>query len=362
MNHLKHLIKTENIHESSYRNLLQDAHDDKDLLANLPEQMIRFDPRNGRKIIYSIARSKRPYEKIPPTPASGATSCPICQGNTTKIWDVAPLSQGHTFINENLYPILFPFQIDSWGIVEDKSNVNGMHFLQWLSTDHDAELYNMPPSDIAICLQRLAALEKHLLTQDSPAPILFPPCRGYVSIIKNFGKRVGSSLEHGHLQIIHTNTLPPSVEQNISFYKKNGYGFSTLLQQNPVENLIIHKEQDLTVLTPFCIKRPLETTIVFHDTNVQYLHQIPSNVLEQLGNAFHIISKNILEIMLQIGREPACNILFHTGDIGGMYIEFLPHTQELGGFEHLGLYTCMTTPEQSTEFYKNINVENLLCY
>lgn len=359
MNHLKNLVQTYNISDSSYNDILKQGNEDTELATNKPEKFLRIDPRNGRKIVYSFARSTRPYDPMPPTPPIGSETCPICQGTTTKIWDVAPLSTGHnTFINENLYPILYPFNIQSWSKdVKNNSDINGMHFLQWLSTDHNAELYNMKPEDIAICLQRLGALEKHLLTQPSPAPIIFAPFRGYVSIIKNYGKRVGSSLEHGHLQIIHTHILPLSIEQDVSFYNKNGYGFSSLLQQNKEENNIIHKENDISVITPFCIKRPLECAIVFHDLKLQYMHQVPDSIWVQVGNALNIISKKIIKLMLQWRREPAFNLLFHTGEIGGMYIEIFPHTQEMGGFEHLGLYTCMTTPEQSTSFFINCPIE-----
>jgi hypothetical protein len=32
-----------------------------------------------------------------------------------------------------------------------------------------------------------------------------------------------------------------------------------------------------------------------------------------------------------------------------LYFEFLPYTQEMGGFEHLGLYLCQGNPLQSAQ-------------
>ncbi|MFN2351701.1 MAG: hypothetical protein ABR497_07110, partial [Kiritimatiellia bacterium] len=41
---------------------------------------------------------------------------------------------------------------------------------------------------------------------------------------------------------------------------------------------------------------------------------------------------------------PSFNILVHNAPGGGLYFEFLPFTQEYGGFERLGLFVCQSAP------------------
>jgi len=49
--------------------------------------------------------------------------------------------------------------------------------------------------------------------------------------------------------------------------------------------------------------------------------------------------------MSDFGKETAYNIITNTS--AGIYFNFLPYTQEFGGFEHMGLYLCQMTPQQA---------------
>jgi hypothetical protein len=55
----------------------------------------------------------------------------------------------------------------------------------------------------------------------------------------------------------------------------------------------------------------------------------------------------------KMGREVAYNVLVHTGPGTGIYLEFLPFTQETGGFEQLGLWVCQGDPETAAEILRN---------
>jgi galactose-1-phosphate uridylyltransferase len=50
-----------------------------------------------------------------------------------------------------------------------------------------------------------------------------------------------------------------------------------------------------------------------------------------------------------LGREIAYNVVTHNGPGAGLYFEFLPYTQEMGGYEHLGLFICQGDPEEVAE-------------
>ena len=51
-----------------------------------------------------------------------------------------------------------------------------------------------------------------------------------------------------------------------------------------------------------------------------------------------------MAIMPAIGKNTAYNITVSNGPGAGLYCEFLPYTQEMGGFEHLGLWVCQNSP------------------
>jgi hypothetical protein len=37
-----------------------------------------------------------------------------------------------------------------------------------------------------------------------------------------------------------------------------------------------------------------------------------------------------------------------------MYVEVLPWTQEMGGYEQLGIFLCQNTPETSVKHYREL--------
>lgn len=49
-------------------------------------------------------------------------------------------------------------------------------------------------------------------------------------------------------------------------------------------------------------------------------------------------------MMPRVGRELAYNVVTHNGPGAGLYFEFLPYVQEIGGAEHLGLFICQGEP------------------
>ena len=60
----------------------------------------------------------------------------------------------------------------------------------------------------------------------------------------------------------------------------------------------------------------------------------------------------MVNLLGHLHREPAYNLVFHSGVSGTFYVEILPHTQEMGGYEQMGLYLCQGTARTSTEDYR----------
>lgn len=360
-------IVNNRIEQASYQELIQFFRQDEELKNRLPDRCAQIDPRTGAYILYSRSRRHRPYD-YPPAPENetpAPASCPICSGKLTNVWDVAELSDGHTFINANLYPGVFPFACAEWphihgeaGFAREALAAFGTHFVQWHSTRHDKDIHNMQVGDVYVNLERMAALEKFLLTQSSPMPVAHQVAgtdyRGYLGIVKNYGRQVGGSLSHGHAQIMHVNIRPTRLQQDMDLLTHQRRGFSAILQERNTPELTIRSYGHGTVslLTPFCIKRPLEAVICCHDTSRDYLHQLNAGERKLLAQALHDATRTLVALQPQIGRDIAYNLVFHVGPIGGLYLELLPYQQEVGGYENLGIYFSHITPDESTQLYR----------
>ncbi|NIV28069.1 MAG: hypothetical protein GWN58_00765, partial [Anaerolineae bacterium] len=212
----------------------------------LPDGAHQVDPRNGDRILYNASRARRPHDYHPPDePQEREKECAICEGRTTGIVDVAALSEGFTFINKNLFPVLYPHDADG-------PLARGLHFLQWSSSLHDRDWYNMPPGDLAIVMARLAALERALLTS--------PEGQGerFVSIIKNYGRATGGSLEHGHQQILFGNIMPRRVSDHVRYQEVHGETFATYLRRENPADLTIFEYGTAVLLVPYFMRRPYD--------------------------------------------------------------------------------------------------------
>jgi hypothetical protein len=66
----------------------------------------------------------------------------------------------------------------------------------------------------------------------------------------------------------------------------------------------------------------------------------------------------MLMVMPMIGKEPAYNVVTNNGPGCGLYFEFLPYTQEIGGFEYLGLYLCQGNPYDVSAQLRSLAAED----
>lgn len=332
--------KLENLSDDELLDLFRDEIDS----AHRPHGRVRVDPRSGHRVVYSTARSIRPDDYLVPEPSerSSDQDCIICQGSTTGVIDVAELSEGFTFINKNLYPAFFPFKPSS-GV----SSASGLHLLQWTSSHHDTDWHNLMEGDGEIVMARLAELERsllstHLADDGGAAP-------SYVSIFKNFGSLVGSSLSHGHQQIVLSNVEPGSVAAHRRFEEASGETFSEYMLREAPEDLIVVDYGPVVLLVPHFMRRPYVMMLFVKDVRKSYLHQLTQAEIAAVARGWHDATWCYHHLMPRIGNEIAYNILTHNGPGTGLYFEFLPYTQTLGGLERMGLYICTELPEIAAE-------------
>ena len=357
-------LQAENIEALSYPHLVRLIHQDLRLSGYLPNGICQVDPRDGVRVLFNPARAHRPHDYKQTYAAIHGSSaesqpCVVCQGETTSAVDVADLSEGFTFINKNLYPVLYPqgriepLQLEPADHAGEKFQALpaiGMHFLQWTSSWHDRDWHNLSALDRVVVMKRLAALERILLTTSGDfMPPLSPSDEkqgyyGFVSIIKNGGRLVGGSLSHGHQQITFSNFLPRRILDNLDFKQKRGETFSSfLLRENPAE-LCIYDYGTAVLIVPYFMRRPYDMLLAVKDTQKSYLHELTEAEISAVSDAWHDAIELMRLVMPQIGREVAYNVVTHNGPGAGLYFEFLPYTQELGGIERLGLSVCQADP------------------
>jgi galactose-1-phosphate uridylyltransferase len=346
---LNEIIDSETIDSLTVEEIFRLFREERDLHAYLPSGKHAIDPRDGSVITFNKARSKRPHHtsSIPstPRPLDGATD-PICKGQTTRVIDVAALSKGFTFINKNLFPILYPFS-DSM----DTKSDSGLHFLQWTSSYYEDDWHNMSEADRVVVMSRLAALEKKLLFGRNSST---DQSAGYVAFIKNYGRLVGGSLEHGHQQILYTQQMPLQFANNEKFEKNNGKNYARYVLDTTPEELIIKDYGPGVLLTPSFMRRPYYAQFVLKDSSKQYLFQLNNDELAAFAQSWHDAIRAIRVIMPSIGRTTAYNITVSNGPGAGLYCDFLPYTQEMGGFEHIGFWVCQGDPEDCTADFRAV--------
>ena len=337
---LKAILQSLDIETLSTEQLTKFVLEETDIAKFAPDGIYQIDPRIGDRIVYNSARARRPHDNRPggteEIVAETGKDCVICQGKTTGVVDVADLSEGFTFINKNLFPIFYPAIKDG---KQSDNFVHGFHFLQWTSSYHDKDWHNMSQADRIIAMRRLAALEKKLLSGSE-----------FVSIIKNYGHLVGGSLIHGHQQIGASNIIPNRYCLNKQFQEEHGETFSAhMLHETPPE-LVIRDYGAAILVTPYFMRRPFDMQLIVKDTAKSYLHQLNEEEIAAVSDGWRDAISIMLALMPKIGREPAYNATTHNGPGAGLYFEFLPYTQEMGGFEHLGLYLCQGNPQTSAAY------------
>ncbi len=222
----------------------------------------------------------------------------------------------------------------------------------------------MPQGDAEIVLRRLVALEGALLesgADDMPDNAAAfgdrPGRRGYVGIIKNFGALVGGSLVHGHQQIAYASEMPRCLRDDWEFEKRKGERYADfILRENP-EALRLRDYGAATLLIPYFMRRPYDMQLVVHDTEKRYLSDLDDGEIAAISRGLREGLRLIRTVMPRLGREIAYNVIVHNGPGAGLYVDFLPFTQEIGGYEQLGLLLCQADPAETAIAAREILAE-----
>lgn len=356
------------ISEHSFKSLLDYLVADHKVQGHAPDDLCQLDPRDGSMIIYAEHRSLRRDEHQTSQPV--ASGCPICEGKLTNVVDATKQSEGFTFISQNMYPVLYPKNLNPkdvspYPLDSDPKHhgrdAYGFHLLQWTSSIHDRDWHNLPFNDVLICMQRLSQLEKKLLLESAgymPKNSEENSKHGYVSVIKYYGAAAGASLTHGHQQIAFSNIMPQRMFNNARFFDRHQKTFSEYLWQENPDSLTVSEIGTARIVVPYFMRRPFNVLVIL-DTQSEYLHELSEQRLEDLTRAMQRVVKTFHKLLPDLGRDISYNMALHTGPDNHVYAEFFPMIQTTGGFERIGLWICQLSAEhaaaQLREYWKELD-------
>jgi len=170
--------------------------------------------------------------------------------------------------------------------------------------------------------------------------------RGYVGIIKNYGALVGGSLAHGHQQIVLSSVVPRRLLDNARFEEERGERYTDYILRENADALTLADYGPARLLVPHFMRRPFDMQLVLERTSRRYLFELDDAEVNAVARGWRDALRLIHTLMPRLGRELAYNVITHNGPGAGLYFEFLPYTQEWGGYEHLGLILCQADPVQ----------------
>ena len=90
------IIDFTDLSDKNFEDLLSSVLAEEGMKRFTPDGVCRIDPRTGIRVLYSEKRAKRPHDNKPDEAEEAAPpvqkACPVCEGNTTRIVDMADLS------------------------------------------------------------------------------------------------------------------------------------------------------------------------------------------------------------------------------------------------------------------------------
>ncbi|MFC1849966.1 galactose-1-phosphate uridylyltransferase [candidate division CSSED10-310 bacterium] len=334
---------------------------------SMPE--FRKDPVIGRWVIIAAERAERPSDFGKAEYQVNRGFCPFCEGNEQSTPpEILAFRKSGTAANTpgwklRVVPNKFPaLQIEGdlnrRGIgIYDQMNGIGAHEVIIETPTHGQTLIDLSPpqfEDVLLSFQlRMADLKKDTRFL-------------YVIAFKNHGRAAGVSLEHSHSQLIALPIIPKRVAEEIRgadnhFRMKERCIFCDIIRQELETDVrIIEQNDSFIAISPFASRFPFEIWLL-PKKHESHFEQISRENLTALSK----ILRNLLLRMNKVLDEPPYNFLIHTSPFNEekklsyhWHIEIIPKLSRVAGFEWgTGFYINPTSPEQATQFLKEVVLE-----
>ncbi|MBI3292688.1 MAG: galactose-1-phosphate uridylyltransferase [Elusimicrobia bacterium] len=328
----------------------------------MPE--LRRDPVEGRWVIISTERGKRPSDFGKEPEEISDKLCPFCSGNEDKTPPeiLAYHNPGRernkpgwwVRVVPNKFPALqIEGQLNRQGDgMYDKMHGLGAHEVIIETPDHTQELSDLEDKRVEDVIwayrDRIMDLKKD-------------PRFAYILVFKNRGAAAGASLSHPHSQLIATPVVPKRVQEEVKGaknyfeYKERCVFCDMIKQELNTTTRIVAENDDFLAFEPFASRFPFETWVIpkVHDSDFEDIQK------HEAINLSHML-KAILEKIDKVLDQPPFNYILHNSPLREnrlphyhWHIEIMPRLTKVAGFEWgTGFYINPTPPEEAARFLR----------
>jgi len=296
---------------------------------------IRYNPLNGRSVIFAPKRSQRPNDI-----KKGAknTACPFCEENISPkqiLSQIPSKGKWQTAAIKNIFPALST----------DNKNAYGHQEIVIDSNKHYEDFADLSLKQIEMILS-LFQLRSQKLKKDKKI--------NYILCFKNQGGAAGASLKHIHSQIFASSVLPPDIidERNrVALYQAENKNcpFCQLNAEEEAGPRNIYNDKNIIAFTPFASEFPYEVWIISrrHADNICLLRQAE---IKSLAKALKLIANGLKNLDYDFN-------FFTHNDLDNphqhFYLKIQPRPNIWAGVElGSGLIINPIFPEEAAKHYK----------
>lgn len=313
---------------------------------------LRKDDVNGRWVIFSPARSKRPSDfksKTPNAVQNPNQECPFCIGHENEcapeIFRISDTtsedSRWLVRVIQNLYPALSRDVNESFlqnCNIKSTSSATvvvgfGFHDVVIETTTHPVQLLDLSADGVSLVIlaykQRIDQILKHEAIE-------------YVQVFKNHGASAGASMSHSHSQIMALPVIPPLVGSRIvsmqEFYSKFGKcAVCQMVEECGGGQLLVHESDHYVAIVPYAATFAFEVWIVPRN-HAAHFQEISKEEAVDFGGLLKLMLKKISKQL----NDPPYNFMFHTSTVKAgvlelasvhWFLQIVPQLSIVAGFE-----------------------------
>ena len=328
---------------------------------------LRRDPIVGRWVIINTEDSMTPddFEKEDQTPKHQAT-CQFCYGRehqtppeieASRAPGTAPNTPGWSVrVVPNKFPALrIEGNIDRRGMgVFTLANGIGAHEVVIETPDHNKALADLSKEEFLEVIRKFCSRSWNL-AQDKRFK--------YIIIFKNFGGSAGTSVEHGHSQIIALPMVPKHVLEELEGARRyhelrERCIFCDVIQQEYQDKeRIVVENKNFVVFCPYVPRYAFECWVL-PKRHIPHFFEMSEEEQHDLS----LILKEALWRIKSCLFNPSYNFFIHTAPVNQEYtgsyhwhIEIVPKLTREAGFEWgTGFYVVPTAPQIAAKFLKEV--------
>lgn len=296
---------------------------------------IRYNPLNGRSVLFAPKRSKRPNDIKKQKPTN---SCPFCLENVKKkniLQQLPATGNWQTAAIKNIFPAVSNKNKKAYGYQEII-----------IDTEQHCENFSELNIKQIEYLLKMFQLRSQKLMKDKKI--------NYVLTFKNQGQKAGASLRHIHSQVFASEILPPDIieERNrVALYqsKNKSCPYCALFINEKNSKRLIWQDKNIEAFTPFASEFPYEAWIISkrHVDNISLLTKTEIN---SLAKALKLIATKLQAL------DYAFNFFAHNDIINEnqhFYLKIQPRPNIWAGVElGSGLIINPILPEEAAKYYK----------